>query len=182
MSVYFLRYGNLIKIGYSGSLGHRVRSIMSGVPGHVEFVGHMPGDRELEAHFHQMFADSRFNGEWFVSTEPLEQLMAAALIKELPSIDLTVSVHGRRLDASDAWATDSARLRSYAARRWPGHPHKGRIVELARVLGWRHRRVRSLYHNEPGLTLRTVETDDLSRLFKALPAKTSNPSLWEHGQ
>lgn len=55
-------------------------------------------------------------------------------------------------------------LREYAGRRWPTLNHKGRIARLAGVLGLGHRRVRSLYQNEPGLRVHADEADLIQAL------------------
>lgn len=172
MSIYFLRFGDLVKIGYSSSLATRVQAIITGIPGDVQFVGHMPGERDVEAHFHEVFGASRFNGEWFLSTPRLEALMASALNHSMPAIDKAITSGKRRLDANDAWATAGDRVRDFAARRWPTLNHRDRLVALTKELGWRPRRVRSLYQRDPGLTLRTVEAEDLDALMSST---TTNP-------
>lgn len=55
-------------------------------------------------------------------------------------------------------------LREYAARRWPTLNHKGRISRLAGTLNWTHRRVRTVYQNEPGARLRANEMADAEAL------------------
>lgn len=52
-------------------------------------------------------------------------------------------------------------LRDYAGTRWPTLNHKGRMSRLAGVLGFGHRRVRSLYQNEPGVSVRA---DEMARI------------------
>lgn len=55
-------------------------------------------------------------------------------------------------------------LRDYAGLRWPTLNHKGRITRLAGVLRMGHRRVRSLYQNEPGVSLRADEMAAIAAL------------------
>lgn len=61
-------------------------------------------------------------------------------------------------------ATAQAMLREYAAFRWPLMNHKGRMSRLADKLGFTHRRVRSLYRNEPGTALRADEMQRIEAL------------------
>lgn len=48
-------------------------------------------------------------------------------------------------------------MRDYAAIQWPTMNHKGRIAQLARSLSFGHRRVRALYQNEVGVSVRADE-------------------------
>ena len=51
MSIYFVRSDNLIKIGFSQQVAHRTKTVIAG-RGMGEYLGHMPGDRELEKFLH----------------------------------------------------------------------------------------------------------------------------------
>lgn len=64
----------------------------------------------------------------------------------------------------DLTAATQAILRDYAGSRWPSLNHKGRIARLAGVLGFGHRRVRSLYQNEPGVAMRAEEAARIQAL------------------
>lgn len=48
-------------------------------------------------------------------------------------------------------------MREYAAFEWPTLNHKGRMAKLAKALGFGHRRVRALYQNEDGISVRADE-------------------------
>jgi hypothetical protein len=61
-------------------------------------------------------------------------------------------------------ATAQTMMRDYAGTRWPSLNHKGRMARLAGVLGFGHRRVRSIYQNEPGLSLRADEMAAIAAL------------------
>lgn len=176
MSIYFLRHGDLIKIGYSTNLGLRVSAIIAAIPGDVTFLGHMPGDRDVEAHFHALFHDQRFSGEWFHTSPRLEALVDAALIPDQPKPDYHASFLGhRRRDRDDQWSSTSVRVREFTARRWPLMNLKQRIAAAAQELNWSHRRMRSLVNNEPGMTLREVEAEDLAEWMKAGPVPLTTP-------
>lgn len=166
MSLYFLRHGNLIKIGFSSNLGARVQSIISSIPGKVDFLGHMPGDRDVEAHFHSRFAAHRFSGEWFQACPELEATIAALGIPEQPAPEVYPKVKARRSDATDAWSETRDRVRFAAATRWPMATNRERIVLVSEQLGWTHRRARALMNNDAGCTLRQVEAEAVEAWLK----------------
>lgn len=57
----------------------------------------------------------------------------------------------------DMSATAQLLLRDYAGQRWPSLNHKGRMSRLADVLKMGHRRIRSLYQAELGVSIRADE-------------------------
>jgi hypothetical protein len=67
-------------------------------------------------------------------------------------------------ERSEMSATAQLMMRDYAGTRWPSLNHKGRIARLAGVLGFGHRRVRSIYQNEPGVSLRADEMAAIAAL------------------
>ena len=67
-------------------------------------------------------------------------------------------------ERSEMSATAQTMMRDYAGTRWPSLNHKGRMSRLAGVLGFGHRRVRSIYQNEPGLSLRADEMAAIAAL------------------
>lgn len=69
-------------------------------------------------------------------------------------------------ERDDMSATAQMMMRDYAGTRWPTLNHKGRIARLANTLGIGHRRVRSLYQNEPGVRLRADEMAAIEALRK----------------
>lgn len=82
MSVYFIREGDLIKIGFSSNVRSRVMAIINGLRGKGELLGYMPGDRSVEKHFHQMFAADREYGEWFCVSDKLLTVIETMTTKE----------------------------------------------------------------------------------------------------
>lgn len=58
--VYYLRFGDRIKIGYSSNLATRLTVIP-----HDEVLATEPGTRETEQQRHRQFSDLRLTGEWF---------------------------------------------------------------------------------------------------------------------
>lgn len=173
MSVYFVRHGSLIKIGFSSHLRQRIGEIIAGIPGTVEFLGYMPGDRDMEAHLHGVFSAQRFSGEWFAESPALLGLIDTIAVKEMPSPEVPTPSIMKRLDQDDAWHQASERLRVWAALRWPQDNHRQRMANLQALLPFSRRRVRALYHYEPGMTLRTMEAEALAELMD--DAETMSP-------
>lgn len=67
-------------------------------------------------------------------------------------------------ERNDMSASAQFILRDYAGARWPTLNHKGRMARLAGVLGLGHRRVRSIYQNEEGVSLRADEMAAIAAL------------------
>jgi hypothetical protein len=85
MSVYFIASADLIKIGYSNDVQQRVKGVISMLREGGEFLGCMPGGRDLEKHFHQIFADDRVYGEWFKRSERLLAVIQTSTTTAYPS-------------------------------------------------------------------------------------------------
>lgn len=64
--VYYIRFGDRIKIGFSRNLGRRLTAIP-----HDELLTVEPGARKVEANRHRQFAPLRIIGEWFAAEAPL---------------------------------------------------------------------------------------------------------------
>lgn len=65
--VYYILFGNRIKIGISATL----RSRLDALPRGVKVLATEPGGRAVERERHEQFADCRVGGEWFRMTRPL---------------------------------------------------------------------------------------------------------------
>lgn len=178
MTVYFVRHNNLIKIGFTEDLEKRFQQIKATTPVSVEFLGHMPGDKNVEAHLHQIFDAFRFSGEWFAENESLMSLIFLLAIKEMPAKAATPKFR-KRLKNDDAWSAEARRAREFAAHRWPMASHQVRTKNLAALLGWGERRVRSLYQDEDSATLRAVELEQLNAVFTT-DAETMMPERQEN--
>lgn len=170
MSVYFLRHGSLIKIGFSSDLPKRVGAIISGTPGNVVFLGHMPGGREVEAHLHGVFAEQRFSGEWFMESASLLALIRTIAIPDMPPIASDTPGALKRRDNDDVWHQQSERVRDWAANKWPSLSHRQRLAELQAIFPFSRRRTRALYHYEPGQTLRAFELEAIEDAMAAFGA------------
>jgi hypothetical protein len=166
MSIYVIRYGDLLKIGYSSKLGDRVYQIIRGIPGGTAtLVGHMPGDRDVEAHLHRIFESSRFSGEWFRETTELVAWCNLMLIRDLPEVAVDRVTGRRKEQASQAAMETKQRFRDYAAHRWPTENHQERTDALADALGWRRSRLLGFYHGDGRNVLRSTEANQLDGLF-----------------
>lgn len=64
--VYYLRFGDRVKIGYTTNLPERLKAIP-----HDEVLATEPGTIQDERARHIAFADLRVTGEWFRFEEPL---------------------------------------------------------------------------------------------------------------
>ena len=104
--VYFVRCGELIKIGTSTDVHQRVASIRTMTPLPVELVAIAAGSRAEESVLHARFAHLRQHGEWFTATPEL-----LAYIAEGPAVAVDADLD-ERVDEADAeeWVSVSARL------------------------------------------------------------------------
>jgi hypothetical protein len=74
--VYFLRFGDRVKIGTSGNLIERLREVP-----HDEVIGTIPGNATVEREWHARWADLRIKGEWFHATPELLATIGQAVAK-----------------------------------------------------------------------------------------------------
>jgi hypothetical protein len=58
--VYFIRFGDRVKIGYTTDFARRRTELP-----HDAVLGVIPGTLDDEAAWHRLFADLRIKGEWF---------------------------------------------------------------------------------------------------------------------
>ena len=63
--VYFLLFGNKVKIGTCANVKGRLQSLRTGIPGKYRVYYVTPGGRALESELHNLFAADRVSGEWF---------------------------------------------------------------------------------------------------------------------
>lgn len=64
-SVYFIRYGEMIKIGFTLNVAKRVVGLQSGFPSALELVHSIPGTPLDEMYLHKKFSSLKERGEWF---------------------------------------------------------------------------------------------------------------------
>jgi len=145
----------LVKIGFSDQLKKRVASIISTSPVAVEFVGHMPGGREVEKHLHALFKAARFSGEWFVETEDMRVLFDSLLIKGMPSKQ--TKRESRRREDLGVIQEIADGMRDASEKLWPNTPVGDRIRNLSSSLGWAHSRVVCIFYADPRTAVRAYE-------------------------
>ena len=160
MSIYVLRSDNLVKIGFTDNLAQRVQAIISSIPVPVEFVGHMPGGRDIEKHLHKMFEASNFSGEWYVESDAMRVVFDAILIKKIPITEK--KDEAKRVKNMAFVAAWSRVLRQYADEKWPNVSATTRIELLAKDLGLGRARIKDIYYKNPKMSLRAEEVEKLS--------------------
>lgn len=167
MSIYVVRYNNLLKIGFTEDVAKRVTQIIWGIPGgQAQFVGHMPGDKTVEQHLHYVFSDHRFSGEWFLECPSLVAWCDLMLIKDMPEEPRVFG--SRKMSSATKSAEIKGVLRQYAERRWPNMTQLQRVEQLCVALGWRNSRVRDFYYGAPRAVLRADESDQVAKLVASV--------------
>jgi hypothetical protein len=79
-SVYFIRMVTtpFVKIGFSGSVAQRMKTIYTGSPYRLELLAEYPtvNYRQLERDLHEHFEEAREHGEWFnlVDIDPMKAI------------------------------------------------------------------------------------------------------------
>lgn len=151
MSIYFIRHAGLVKIGYSHDLRARISAIMRSIPSNdVTLIGYMPGDRDVEAHLHQVFAEHRFSGEWYFFAPSIVDFARLVLTEDLPPAEVAPRPAVKRTESRSEREKVAQELREAAAIRFPSLSTQGsRITAVAEALGWRRRRVRAIWCSEP---------------------------------
>lgn len=81
--VYFIRGGELIKVGTSKDVEARLASLRTGSPLPLELVYVMRGSRDLEQCLHGRFESLRSHGEWFHAREPLISFISEMKRREM---------------------------------------------------------------------------------------------------
>lgn len=75
--IYFIRAGDMVKIGVSVDPSKRFEALQTGCPIKCELVHIEYGGIEREAHHHQRFAELREHGEWFRYEDALRTFLDA---------------------------------------------------------------------------------------------------------
>ncbi len=69
--VYFVRVGDLLKIGKADNVRKRLSGLQTGSPLKLELLAVAPGGLPEEVYFHESFAAHRRRGEWFELCPPI---------------------------------------------------------------------------------------------------------------
>ncbi|WP_256849204.1 GIY-YIG nuclease family protein, partial [Pantoea sp. Ft+CA_17] len=71
--IYFVQFGDRIKIGFTADLRQRLRVFRSTLLGDVRLIGSVPGARKLESEIHKRLKDHRVGGDWFKACPEVQQ-------------------------------------------------------------------------------------------------------------
>lgn len=71
--VYFIKAGDLVKIGHSVNIKKRLETLQVASPVTLTLIGTMEGNYHLEQKLHLQFARYRVRGEWFELSEPIKE-------------------------------------------------------------------------------------------------------------
>lgn len=77
-AVYFIRAGDLVKIGHSVNPPQRLRMLRTGSPVPLEFWHLEAGGKDRERELHERFAADRAHGEWFHISDAIREYVEAA--------------------------------------------------------------------------------------------------------
>lgn len=80
--VYFIEGGQFIKIGFSGALRKRLKTLQKSSPVPLKVLCSIKGGRLREAAFHETFAHLRAHGEWFRAAPEIYEYIA--ILKKRP--------------------------------------------------------------------------------------------------
>lgn len=109
--VYFLKYKNLIKIGYTKDLNNRLNTLYNQFEGSF-LIKAIDGDRYVEKTLHEKFKNIRTKGEWFEETEELSNY-----IKILTSTEQKIQTFfHNKIEKEIGEAIKSIRLRKNLTR------------------------------------------------------------------
>jgi hypothetical protein len=99
--VYFVRSGELIKIGFTNNLDTRMSGLQTGNISEIELLAMLHGPRSLERRLHSLFAEHRERGEWFRVNDRLtgflkswRAIYGADIDQKTPESAITVRVGG----------------------------------------------------------------------------------------
>lgn len=70
-NIYFIRGGDLVKIGSAVDVQARLKALQTGSPVRLELIGALSAFAGEEYEFHAELAKFRVHGEWFKATEPV---------------------------------------------------------------------------------------------------------------
>lgn len=84
--VYFIIVRDTVKIGVSGSLDKRLRSIRTALSHPIEAIYVSSGDHLVEKSLHEKFKDHRLQGEWFTLVAEIKDFIADCVASGIVSI------------------------------------------------------------------------------------------------
>jgi len=72
-TIYVVRCGYRVKIGYTANLNQRMHSLGTANHRPIELLASWAGDKADEKALHQRFAELRVRGEWFALQKPIKE-------------------------------------------------------------------------------------------------------------
>jgi len=78
--VYFIRSGDLVKIGYSTDVAYRARQLRTLSAGRCVLVAAHPGTQKDEFALHKRFSSLRQHGEWFIWCDEIANIAVEGFV------------------------------------------------------------------------------------------------------
>ena len=90
--IYFVASDSqFVKIGCTGNVVERIKSLQTASPKKLRLKAILPGGFETESELHTMFASARSHGEWFRQTRELRWFIRA--VQENPDVSNIYSLY-----------------------------------------------------------------------------------------
>lgn len=151
--VYYARTGDLVKIGYTTNLTHRMSAI-----GPDELLVTEPGGPKREHERHQQFIELWARGEWFryegalrTHVAELRPLQTPDVVKSVPKkTPIPIYSDNRRLTTAEAASlagVATATIRSWGCRTWIPVTHYPDGYDMEEILAYRN--TRKVYRPKP---------------------------------
>lgn len=140
MTIYFIRVGRVVKIGYTeGDPQFRLAALQTGNHRKLRLLLSIPGEVADERRLHRKFERYRITGEWFTYSRPIRSLVRTLSGIELaePDLDEPIWEPGDEVVAvsNDSDPSLLGRIRTV----WPQDSDRAAAADLAVSLGARWR-------------------------------------------
>lgn len=166
-----------IKIGTTRNLKVRASNLGGGLPGGCKVLCSVPGDRALEAHFHEALAADRISGEWFRASEAVRatiDLIKTAGVGAIPAGFKPVEREAFRTLAEERQrACDEMKVfvRACAEPAEIGDSIKAQITRAARRIGMAPGRVEDYWRGE----VRVIPVEEYRLILRTAAAHMTQP-------
>lgn len=162
MTIYFIKAGRSVKIGYTtGDPERRLRELQTANPRKLVLLAAIPGSREDEVRLHKKFDSDRVTGEWFTLSRSIKKLL-------------------RQLEGWTFSVPDQNEL--FLEKFWQAYPDVGRAVganaatceEIAEHFRWR-----AVNKPDRYAEFADWQEDDVARALHAFGIPTRRMKFWE---
>ncbi len=142
-SVYFIRCGDFVKVGFSNDPQQRLRAIIAHTPHDVEIVALHAGSQRDEVTFHRLLALHHHRGEWFKWCAEVEAAATNGLPKSIRPVEVDRSVLNSAIEAigGNTALARALGISPQAVPQWNRVPSE-RVLEVERVTGVSRHRLR----------------------------------------